>query len=119
MVEITLGQGDSDDIPVILIEDGIGCDLTGCVVKLLLGDMQGVGKYEITCTEGIRDSDGEIVTAFSEGGITVEILPDHTVDEGFLLGEFTATIGDRQVTFEKVDGNYLVMEVRKKFVIPV
>lgn len=115
MIDIQLGQGDSDDIPVILKEAGIGSDLTGWVVKLLLG------KYEITCLEGIKDPGTDtIVTEFADGGITVPITGAHTVDPGYMEGEFIATNGDRQVTFLNDDDPnqsnqpYFVMQVIKK-----
>lgn len=114
MVDIQLGQGDSDNIPVILNEAGTGSDLTGAVVKLILADLAGVFKFEITCLEGIRDpSTDEIVTEFSAGGITVPIASTHTVDDGYSYGEFIVTIGNRQVTFLNGD-DYFVMNVIKK-----
>lgn len=114
MVDIQLGQGDSDNIPVILSEDGTGSDLTGTVVKLILVDVVGTFKFEITCLEGIRNPiTNEMVTGFSSGGITVPITDTHTVDNGYFYGEFVTTIGNRQVTFLNGD-RYFVMNVIKK-----
>lgn len=114
MVDIRLGQGDSDNIPVILNEAGAGSDLTGADVKLILVDVAGTFKFEITCLEGIRDPiTDEIVTAFSSGGITVPITDTHTAENGYFYGEFVTTLGNRQVTFLNGD-NYFVMHIIKK-----
>lgn len=114
MIDIQLGQGDSDNIPVILNEAGVGSDLTGAVVKLILSDLAGTFKFEIICLEGIRDPiTDEIITEFSAGGITVPIAGIHTVDDGYSYGEFIVTISNRQVTFLNGD-TYFVMNVIKK-----
>ena len=114
MVDIQLGQGDSDDIPVVLTEDGKGSNLNGSVVHFVLSDELGNGKYDIICAEGIKDQvTNEIITEFSVGGITIPITGVHTKDTCELFGEFIVMAGDKQVTFSN-DDNYVTMKVKRK-----
>ena len=97
--DIELGQGDSDEVGVILKENNIGSDLTGAIVKFHMMNNRGI-EYEIDCESGIKDPfTKEIITPKSEGGVTILFTSVHTEISGTFYGKFIVILLGKQVSF--------------------
>lgn len=88
--DIRLGCGDSDNVPVVLKENGTGANLTGSTVVLSMKNKQTSADIVIPC---IQDAtvNGEIVP-YTQGGITIKFNEENTSVEGIYLGKFIVTI---------------------------
>jgi len=133
--DISLGQGDSDDIGIVLLDQGIGANLSNYDVFFLLSDKLGAS-WKIQCNAGasihitsynysllkptadkfeIDMSIGEVVNfTKAQGGVTIPLTSTHTSEDGTLFGEFIAVApGGQQVTFSN-DDNYYTVRIKKK-----
>lgn len=94
--ELELNQGDSNDVGMLLKENGIGVSLTGSAVTFSMKNEAGV-EFDIVCAQS--STFNGIVYTFAQGGITVPFTSVHTHDAGVFQGKVTAVKSSVQQTF--------------------
>lgn len=84
--DIELGNGDSEDVSVVLTENGVAIDLTGTSVTFCMQLDVGTTGYTIPCIHGARIKGESISSKF--GAVSIPFSPQHTSQKGIFLGEF-------------------------------
>lgn len=108
--DIELGQGDSEDVGIILKENGVAKDLTDTTIVFSMVNEAGIS-YDITCSGG-ADINGEDV-AFSAGGVTLPISSTHTATPTTFFGKFIITYLGVQSTCPR-GNNYISVKIWEK-----
>lgn len=105
--ELELNQGDSNDVGMLLKENGVGVDLTGSAVTFSMKNEAGV-EFNITCTQG--GTVNGVAYAFAQGGITVPFTSLHTVEACVFQGKVTAVKSSVQKTFPS-SNTYITVKI--------
>jgi hypothetical protein len=128
--DIELGQGDSDDIGIVLISKGSPANLSNFTVSCIISDGLGGTPVIITCNDGatisitsdnyllLGQTSDKIGTDVSltkaQGGVTIPITATTTQNSGTFSLEFLAVdTNNKQVTFSNNE-NYYTMHITKK-----
>lgn len=112
--DIELMQGDSAEVAVVLKENGIGVDLTGCSVVLSMRNDTATVAHDITCNMGATINRGlptETVIPLTAGGITVPFTATHTASHGLYFGSITKTLFGERSTFPNT--GYITIKINK------
>ena len=110
---IELNQGDTDRVPFVLKEDGVGIDLTRCSVTFVMKLISGTTKYTIDVTPGAT-VDG-VPVLYSAGGVTVLFSSVETATAGDYYGYFSVDEFGEIRTFPTVSSNYVRVVINKAF----
>jgi hypothetical protein len=94
--DIDLGQGDSDDVGVLLTENGIGSNLTGGTIKLSMKTDTGT-KKEVTCLAG--GIVNGVNYTLAQGGITIPFTPTETATPSVYRGKIIVSMLGSQATY--------------------
>ena len=105
--ELELNQGDSNDVGMLLKENGVGVSLTGSVVTFSMKNEAGV-EFDIICTQG--GTVNGVVYTFAQGGITVSFSSTHTHDAGVFQGKVIAVKSSVQKTFPS-SNTYITVKI--------
>lgn len=81
---IEIGQGDTETIPAVLKEDGVGVDLTGNVITFRMINDLGSLDYDITCTPGATANGSPVPP--TAGGITIPFSSKESEASGLFFG---------------------------------
>lgn len=112
--DIELMQGDSASVAIVLKENGIGVDLTGCTVTLsMINDISTV-EHDIVCQPGAVLNAGtpsEETVPFTEGGITVPFTATHTATDGLYFASITKNLFGERSTFP--NKGYITIKINK------
>ncbi|MDD2299233.1 MAG: hypothetical protein PHN69_04080 [Candidatus Pacebacteria bacterium] len=105
--ELGLNQGDSNDVGMLLKENGVGVDLTGSIVTFSMKNEAGI-EFNILCTPG-GTVNGTTYT-FAQGGITVPFSATHTVNADIFQGKVYAVKSSIQKTFPS-NNTYITVKI--------
>jgi hypothetical protein len=109
--QIEIGQGDGEDVPAILKEDGIGADLSGAtsIIFVMRKDLRG-NRYEVPC------NDGAIINGVTipkkRCGMSIAFSEANTPVPGDYFGKFLVTIDGAPKSFPNV--GYVTVRVNQK-----
>lgn len=95
--DIEIGQGDTDSIPAVLKENGVGFNLTGTTITFSLKNDLGSITYDITCLPGAIVNG--VTVPFTEGGITIPFSSTETAASGLFFGVIKVNIFGQVKTF--------------------
>ena len=87
--DIELGQGDSDNIPALLKENGVAVDLKGASISFCMKSDVSSTNFNIPCTPGAIIN-GESSPA-KNGAVTIPFSKSNTSVSGIFFGEFKVT----------------------------
>lgn len=94
--ELELNQGDSNEVGMLLKENGVGVVLTDSTVVFSMKNEAGV-EFDIACSQG--GTVNGTIYSFAQGGITVPIGSTHTATPCVFQGKVIATKSSIQKTF--------------------
>lgn len=102
--DITLGQGDSDNIDAVLLANGSGANVAGASITFHMKNDIGTVEHDITCTEGVT-------TPASSGGIVIPFTDTDTATPGLYFAKIPVLIDGKQTTFPS--SGYLTVKIEK------
>lgn len=112
--DIELMQGDSAEVAIVLKENGIGVNLTGCSVVLSMRNDATTVEHDIACNMGAtinRELPTQETIPFTEGGITVPFTATHTATDGLYFASITKNLFGEQSTFPNT--GYITIKINK------
>lgn len=102
--DINLGQGNSDNVDAVLLENGSGANVTGASIVFSMKNDLGTIEHDITCTEGVE-------TPASAGGIIIPFTSVETEIPGLYFAKVVVTLQEVQTTFPS--SGYLTVKIEK------
>jgi recombinational DNA repair protein (RecF pathway) len=103
--DIELMQGDSASVAIVLKENGIGVDLTGCTVTFsMINDISTV-EHDIVCQPEA------VINAGTPSEETVPFTATHTATDGLYFASITKNLFGEQSTFPNT--GYITIKINK------
>jgi len=108
--DIELFQYDSDDVPVVLFDNGSPVNLAGSDVNFVMTQDQQRYSYTIKCKMGAT-IDGNIIP-YTAGGITINFSEMETSHDGLFFCYFKVSKFGKFITYPTV--GYVTTKIKKK-----